>query len=450
MGLALCIIFLAIAYYLSQRSLGRGIGFVMAIGYLYGVIRGWVNDGFSHFVFDSAVLGLYLAVLPRPAGPTVRERVAALRPWFIGLVIFPCLMFLMPINHPLVQLVGLRAACYFTPFVLIGARLEDEDMNVLAKWFAALNVMALGFAILEFFAGIEVVFPKNEINWIIYASRDVAGNKAHRLPACFPNAHAYGGAMLATLPFLINRWQDQRATSGEQTFMAGAIVASAIGIFMAAARMPAGILFVELAILAASMNVSIRTRVGMAVMGLVVAYFVMQSERMQRFTQMLDVDVVTNRVGGAYNESVWDVLMTYPLGSGLGTSFGTSIPYFLAEYAPRPIPVENEYARIWLEQSPFGLAAWFAFIVTTVGPRPVPVAPAWALGTRIMRAYVVCIFCAIFIGTGLFHSVPTGQLTLLMMGLLCSVRRRKSTAAAYLPYLPPPPRPVESRSEPRA
>src|SRR3982751_4235649 len=89
MGVGLCIVAFVAAVVAARRSLGRGTAVVLAVGYFYGILRARFLDGFSHFSFDAALLGLYLARLtapprlafPRTAGPVLN--------WLVVLIGWP-------------------------------------------------------------------------------------------------------------------------------------------------------------------------------------------------------------------------------------------------------------------------------------------------------------------------------------------------------------------------
>jgi len=150
-------------------------------------VRARVHDGAVHFMFDMAVMGLYLERFGHWT-PAQIERSRTVMPWLTLLVGWPMLVFLIPQQHPLLQLVGLRAAIFFLPFIAIGARTEPRDLDDISRWLAWLNLAAFGFAIAEFFMGIESFFPRNAVTQIMYASTDVGGAHAHRIPSTFSSA----------------------------------------------------------------------------------------------------------------------------------------------------------------------------------------------------------------------------------------------------------------------
>jgi hypothetical protein len=62
-SLTLCVVALVATYMAARRSLGRGVGVLLAVGYLYGIVRANQLNGYSHLLFDAALLGLYAARL---------------------------------------------------------------------------------------------------------------------------------------------------------------------------------------------------------------------------------------------------------------------------------------------------------------------------------------------------------------------------------------------------
>src|SRR5687768_305238 len=124
LALLLCGIAFVGAYVAGRRSLVAGIGAVLTAGYFYGITRANVTSTLSHFIFDAAVMGLYLTQLLKPFPPEDLARTRQLRHWTVLLIGWPLLMLLVPLQDPMVQLVGLRANVFFVPFLLLGARLH--------------------------------------------------------------------------------------------------------------------------------------------------------------------------------------------------------------------------------------------------------------------------------------------------------------------------------------
>jgi len=74
------------------------------------------------------------------------------------------------------------------------------------------------FAGIEFFVGVEPFFPRNEVTYLIYKSKDIAGHTAYRIPSFFNNSHSYAGAVMVTLPLLLGLWSRGIAGHGQEKF----------------------------------------------------------------------------------------------------------------------------------------------------------------------------------------------------------------------------------------
>src|SRR5439155_15264724 len=117
-------------------------------------------------------------------------------------------------------------------------------------------------------------------------------------------------------------------------------------------RLPVVILSLELALVFTTTNIPYRVKAGLVAFGVIVAWFVAQSERFHRFLTLRDTEYVAQRVGWSVNRNFFEMLGQYPMGAGLGRAAGTSIPYFLMDLMTTPqVGMENEYGRIALEQS---------------------------------------------------------------------------------------------------
>ncbi len=411
-GALLCLAAAFTTWSAARRDLGRGLALLFTWGYAYGLLRANVTDPATHFSFDSALLGLYAATLGRrPRDP--RER--AVRPWVLALIGWPCVVFLIPFQHPLVQLVGLRAAIFFLPCVLLGARLRDDDVERLALALAALNLCALAFALAELALGVPRFYPRSSVTELIYRSSDVAGGEL-RVPAVFANAHAYGGTMVASLPVLLVGSRIVRARARQAALLAGAS-AAALGVFICSARQPALYLLALLAYVVLQLRTSLRRKLLVVALTLAVGAVVATSDRLQRFTTLADTDAVASRLRGSANLHFLEMLAEHPLGEGLGSAAGTSIPYFLSDLARPQIGMENEWGRIALEQSLFGLWIWLAFVGATALRVPRGEAPG-APARRVVWAYVCMLWATAFVGTGMLTSIPQTALVLAMMGML--------------------------------
>ena len=416
-SLGLCGLSLVLVYLAARRSLPAGLLATLIVGYAYGITRANYPDGYTYFVFDAAVLGLYGGQLFRPLSGAERRNLRQLQTWVLMLVAWPLLLMFLPLQDPLIRLVGLRGNIFFVPFLLLGARLGPRDLYKLAIGIAVLNLCAAALAGVEFFVGIEPFFPRNPTTDIIYRSSALADFTVYRIPSSFPNAAAYAGTMVMTMPLLIGAWKQTRG-AWKLLLINVALVASALGVFLAASRSAAILLFliaVVMTIITFTSRSGSAHRVGWLVLLACVGWAVLSDQRLQRFTTLSDNDYVTKRVRGSVNMTFFDSISTYPIGNGLGGG-GTSVPYFLQDRLEKPVALENEYARIALEQGVPGLCLWAAFIMWAL-TRPLKIRnDAWYLARRL--AWVVCgaSFASAPTGTGLLTSVPQTCLMLLSLG----------------------------------
>jgi len=100
----------------------------MTVGYFYGILRANVPDSTMHFLFDAGAVGFYLALITRGLNRRQRAQFRVVQPWMALLIGWPVLLFLFPVQDPLIQLVGLRGEILFIPFILIGAMLGARGM----------------------------------------------------------------------------------------------------------------------------------------------------------------------------------------------------------------------------------------------------------------------------------------------------------------------------------
>ncbi len=422
MGLALCILGFAGVAFAARRSLGDGLGLLLAIGAIYGIARCQIFDGFTHFLFDASVLGAYLGGYTR-VREHARTKSGALRSWLLALSAIPLLLILLsPLldAQPVpVQLLGLRPALLFLPLMLLGAAATDEDWRKLALWAA---FVALGSALVmagEYYWGVERFFPVNDASKIIYLSRDVGETPQFRLPSVFSSAHAYGGTMVALLPLLIvlvelGGWKRRLGTA--------ALAAAVLGVFACGARSP--VLSLGFFTVAISVRMIKRPALGLAVLlaGLVVGIVVPRESRFQRFETLSETADVQSRVSGSVNLWFLDLVIEYPLGRGLGSAQGTSIPYFLAAEAKPQIGMENEYARIAIEQGILGVMLWISFLTWILFRNPSRFQKLG--GVADIGIWASCAFSWVqgFIGTGVMGSVPATMILMIYMGFLSGVQ----------------------------
>jgi hypothetical protein len=429
-GLALCGLAFVGVLLLARRSVGAGMAGLLATGYFYGILRARFLDGFSHFMFDAAVLGLYLAHFqcfglgaPRTA-PELFSWTTALLAWpFVVLALGP----LYP-QHLLIQVVGLRAAIWFLPFLLVGARARPDDLTVIAAAFTVLNLVALAFGFAEYSLGLEAFFPRNAVTELMYRSRDIAGYTAYRIPATFSSSAAYGGVMVASLPLLMGRCLASDSGLVEKLLLLASVLAAAVGVFLCGSRTPVLFLFAMGLVVAYQFRARLGYLAAVVVVAAVVMLVVRGSERLQRFTSLQDQEMVSERIRGSANVGVIGLMLESPLGGGLGSAFGTSIPSFLADVAPEPIGAENELARIAIETTLVGLALWLGFLTWLLSKRTVKAPGGWQTGITLMWLFVLMSWGTALIGCGTLTAIPGTPLLLFQMGVIAQTRRLRFPA----------------------
>jgi hypothetical protein len=431
MAFYLCIVAFVVCLMAGRRSLVAGLTVLLAIGYAYGIVRANLPDAFSHFIFDAGVLGFYCAHLSRHLTRPEAERLRSVRSWLEFLIAWPLLLFLIPNQDFLIRFVGLRGNIFLLPFILVGACLSHDDKYDLAISLAILNIAAFVFASVEFFTTIETFFPRNEVTRLIYLSRDVA-QSAYRIPSTFTGAHAYAGTMVMSLPLLLGALQQKKSQLLHKPILVAAVVASLLGVLLAASRLH----FIGAAIIVTVGLFSLRSRgshlVGWMIMLVGIGWVVSGEQRLQRFAQLEDVEMVSQRIAGSVNMGFLDLASVYPFGNGLGGG-GTSIPYFLSDRIENPVSMENEYARILLEQGLVGLALWIAFIAWLLTRPGEPGTSSWFLGRRLAWATCAAYFATGLIGTGLLTSLPQTCLFLINVGWVASRISERATEKSPVP-----------------
>ena len=400
---------------LGRRSLVAGLCSLLTVGYLYGIVRANLPDGFSHLIFDSGVLGLYASQFSRSQPVWQHMRSEDVRNWLMVLIAWPVLLFAMPWQDPLIQLVGLRGAIFLLPFVLLGARLTGDDIYKLGLWLSVLNLAAGALAIVQFFVGIEPFFPRNAVTDIIYRSKDLADYTAYRIPATFSSAHAYAGTMVMTIVVIAASWVQGHNGRWQARLMGAALLMSMLGVFMSATRLNAIILFALIVTTVFTGRLPGAYRFRWLVLLIAVAYMVGGDERLQRFRTLQDPEFLAERLAGSVNLTFLDLVRQYPLGNGLGGG-GTSVPYFLQDRIRNVVIMENEYARILLELGLPGLVMWVLFIGWIFTRRRIHRHDMFYFGRRLAYVACACAFGTGLIGLGLFTSVPMTTLVLLMTG----------------------------------
>jgi hypothetical protein len=434
LALAVCVLAFIACYFAGRRSLGHGLAVLLAFGYFYGILRANLLTTFSHFIFDAGMIGLYVSFKWQTSDPEEKQRTSKVLLWTTLLVLWPLLLVVMPFQPLLISLVGLRGNIYFIPLLVLGSRLKNKDLITLSVGMALLDLVAVGFGAAEYFLGVPRFFPVSPVTELIYSSGDVEGGFL-RIPATFSSAHAFGGTMISTLPYLVGLWTTSTKRLHRMLALA-AIPAALMGMLMSATRSNflIGCMIVVFFVLTA--KVKGRQRIFFMVMIGVVAAAALTNVRFQRFKSLSDTDYVSERVAGSVNRGFWEILIEYPMGNGLGGG-GTSIPYFLQGQVRNPIGMENEYARILSEQGVIGLLVWLGCVIWFFSRYRIAFAKTpWANTRKLLWGMSAFGFGTAWIGTGLLTAIP-GTL-MLMVGVGWAVTQPLPDTAAS-PRLQRPP-----------
>lgn len=415
MGIVLSCIALIATYMVSRRSLVRGIICVLGAGYVFGIVRANLPQLGSYFIFDGAVVGLYAAQMKQITGPFHALDGQRLKHWFLLLTLWPLLLFFIPQQDLVVQLVGLRGNIFLLPFILIGARLNKEQIYQLGLAMAGLNLSAFAMGVLEYIFGIQRFFPHNAITDIIYRSNDVGSMDAFRIPSLFSNAHTFAAMMVISLPWIVGAWVQRHRKSWHKNLFLVGLLAAMLGVFMSAVRTHFVVLLVLITVFTFSSRLRPVYRVGWIMVLLLVGYVVSTNDRMQRFTTLDNANVITSRIGWSVNSTLLEAVTHFPFGVGLGGG-GTSIPYFLQDRVNMPIAVESELGRIQLETGMIGTVAWIGFVLWIFTRPKAHRRDPWLLGLRL--AWFACAtFVAMgLIGIGLLTTIPCTAVFLMLLG----------------------------------
>ena len=342
-GTLLCILAFLSCTAFSGANWRYGLCALIAWGYFFGILKAHYVATWGHFIFDAATVGFYAGILLNWPRLEERQKWQKLMPWVILMVAWPLFMALVPIQHYLVQLVGLRGNMFWIPMLLAGCMLDVLGRSLLAYTFAFLNMVAFGFAVAEYTVGVQAFVPENEVTNIVYNSNDIAGGHL-RIPSTFTNAHSYAGTMIGTIPWILGELLSKQKiglgrASGALILILG-LLASLLGIFIAGPRSPVAVLGLLIFLTILSGRVNLGFVAFTVLLGTIIAYFVSQDERMQRFTELQDIDMVTTRLSGSINMGFFEVLLDYPMGNGMGAG-GTSLPFFVQQLLTNAVMMEN-------------------------------------------------------------------------------------------------------------
>ncbi len=417
MSLVLCSLAFLAAFLAGRMSLVAGVGAVFGAGYVYGIARANLMDTASYFLFDAAVAGLYLAAAADLFQPHAAGRYASMKVWLGLLIGWPLLLLAIPVQDYLIQLVGFRANVLLLPFILIGAQFDERRVFYLALWLAVLNLGAFALACVEYQIGIEPFFPRSPVTELMYRSTVGATSSAYRIPASFANAHAYGGTMARSLPWLLVAWIRPGQPTWQRLLLTAGIGASMLGVLASSTRVSAGLMFAVLAVFSFSPEVRGWFRLTWIALFGGVAYIVSGRERLQRFIELTDVDAIAERVHNSVNMSFVELLQSYPMGNGLGGG-GTSIPAFLTHRLSNPIGMENEYSRLLLELGVLGLLIWLGFFAWLAGRVLVSGRLGRSLTVRLFAVTILADVTLSLLGTGMLTSIPGTVLLMLHIGFV--------------------------------
>jgi len=323
----------------------------------------------------------------------------------------------VPIQHYLVQVIGLRGNIFWLPMMLVGFLLRPVDKSALVVCLAVLNLVAFGFAIAEFFIGVEAFIPQNSVTTLVFDSNDLKDG-ALRIPSVFANAHSYALFMVATIPWLIGELVGSKSMRSVGVFgmplLVAGLISALLGIFMAGPRQPVVILamLIGLILFSRGFNLGFLVIVGLA--GVIVGFLVAQDERLQRFTKLQDLDAVQDRINTSLNMGFFEILMDYPMGNGMGGG-GTSLPGFAQALLNRTIILENEYARILLEQGLPGLLLFIGFFYWYMTRQIQKTDPEY-IQKNYIRFYSFISISTAFIGIGLMTTIPGTAFLMLGIG----------------------------------
>lgn len=221
--------------------------------------------------------------------------------------------------------------------------------------------------------------------------------------------------MVATVPFIAGALLQKHKYQWQIHLLIAGLATALLGVLLSATRVN----FVAIAILILMLTFSIKSRIGYAFGWIVIlgsiALFASGEARLQRVTELQNTDYVKERIVGSVNMSFFELAVQYPFGNGLGGG-GTSIPYFLQGRIQNPVIMENEYARIMLEQGIFGLCLWIAFILWLISRYRGNRSDSWHQGRQLAWCACVISFGIGLLGIGLFASVPQTCLLLITAG----------------------------------
>lgn len=433
-GYLICLLAFTSSFGVGMSNWRLSLCLMIAWGYFYGILKAHLVYSGGHFIFDAATLGFYAALVTKP--PTQEEMSGGrdLKPWVIVLIGWPIFMVIVPLQHYLIQLVGLRGNALWLPMILVGSWIDRRAFVMLATTFAVMNVVAFAFALGEYSLGVEYFVPDNEVTRIVYLSNDIknqAGEATLRIPSIFANAHSYAGTMVLTTAWIIGCITASGVIGwfGKPLYITG-LVFALFGVFIAGPRLPVATLAILILVRIFTSRLNFGFLILTFIVGAGVMYFVLQNERMQRFLELQDVEMVGGRISSSVNIKFIDVVTDYPMGRGMGAG-GTSIPYFLQHYLPDGLgmTLENEYGRIVLEQGLPGMAFFVSFLIYWM-LKPLNKKDQFYDSKVLLWALILVWSGTMLIGCGAFATIPGAALMLLTVGFVFGrVKNKKESKA---------------------
>jgi hypothetical protein len=388
-------------------------------GYSFGILKAYTFESFGHFIFDFATVGFYSGLIVSNTFKNSEKRIQKVVHWVYWLVGWPVIVALIPMQHYLVQIIGLRGNIFWIPMLLVGAILDFRCIRLVALCISFLNIFAFLVALAEYVIGVDKIFPENEATKIVLHSNDIAGGH-HRIPSTFTNAHTYAAAMVSSIPWILMHLF--RSKNNDRSWIkiieyCGILVA-VLGVFVAGPKTPAVLLFLMLGLTLLFGRIGLQGILALVLIGSISAYFINTNERFQRFTEVSDLDGVVKRMEVSVNSSFLDILLDNPVGDGMGSG-GTSLPGFaqnlLTTYEGRKY-LENEYSRVILEQGWVGLAIFLSFAVWIIRIKPNPKSDM-SLGRVCFWVLAILNFSIAWMGIGMMSVVPGTALFFMGIGL---------------------------------
>ena len=122
------------------------------------------------------------------------------------------------------------------------------------------------------------------------------------------------------------------------------------------------------------------------------------------------------------NMNFFEVLLDYPMGNGMGAG-GTSLPFFAQQLLSQQVIMENEYARILLEQGFPGLVLFLAF-AGWLFTRKINISDEAVFGKTLLWFFSAISISTAWIGIGMMSSIPGTAMLLLGIGYCVTVDQK--------------------------